>query len=77
MSEVERELHIRLSREQTRRLHEWAAKRTAAEVQASCEPSGFYLEIGVAGGYPSTIEAIAGSVRLDLGEVDVTLIDVS
>lgn len=73
-SEIGKALHIRLSLEQTRQLHEWAARRTAAEVEAGCKPSGFYLEVAVSGGYPSTIEAIAGGERLDLGDVEVVLV---
>ena len=76
MNEVEREMHIRLSREQTKSLLEWAGKITAAHVEADCEPPGYYLHIAVGGGYPSSIEAISGSGRLDLGDIDVDLVEV-
>lgn len=66
-------MHIRLSRQQTQRLLKWAGRSTEDEVEADCEPSGYYLEINVGAGYPSTIEAISGSERLDLGDVDVSM----
>lgn len=75
MSACEEALHIRLSPEQTRRLHEWAAARTAAEVEADCEPSGFRLDIAIGGGIPAFAEAVGGGGRLDLGEVDVMAIE--
>lgn len=75
MSGVEKALHIRLSPEQTRCLHEWAAARTTAEVEAGCEPAGFRLDIAIGGGIPVFAEAISGGSRLDLGEVDVVMVE--
>lgn len=76
MSEVEREMHIRLSREQTKSLLKWARKITTAHIDADCEPPGYDLHIAIGGGYPSSVEAISGSSRLDLGDVDVDLLEV-
>ena len=76
MSEVVREMHIRLSREQTECLLEWAGKITTAHFEADCEPPGYYLQIATGTGYPSCVEAISGSARLDLGDVDVALVEV-
>lgn len=73
MNEMERELHICLSREQTACLLEWVGKITTAHVEADCEPPGYYLRIAVGAGYPSSIEATSGSSRLDLGDVEVDL----
>lgn len=67
-------MQITLSAEQTARLLEWAGKTTAAEVEADCEPSGYMLEVAI-GGFPSWAEAVGGGGRIDLGDVDVALID--
>lgn len=75
MSTHEKALHIRLSPEQTRRLHEWAAARTVAEIEADCEPSGFRLDIAIGSGVPAFAEVVGGGHRLDLGEVEVVLLD--
>lgn len=67
-------MQITLSAEQTARLLAWAGKTTQAEVEADCEPTGYTLEVAV-GGFPSWVEAVGGSGRIDLGDVDVALID--
>lgn len=74
MSGVEKVLHVRLSLEQTRRLHEWAMAWTAHEVEAGCEPSGFRLDITMGGGIPPIAEAIGVGGCLELGEVDVVMV---
>lgn len=76
MSEIGREMHIRLSREQTESLLEWAGKITTAHVEADCEPPGYCLQVSIGAGYPSCVEAISGSVRYDLGDVDVDLVEI-
>ena len=76
MSEIGREMHIRLSREQTECLLEWAGKINSAHFDADCEPPGYYLQVATGTGYPSSVEAISGSARLDLGDVDVDLVAV-
>jgi hypothetical protein len=76
MIKAGREMHIRLSREQTHRLLVWAGSTLEAEVNADCEPSGYYLEIGVGAGYPHSIEAISGAGRLDLGDIHLDLVEV-
>ena len=67
-------MQITLNAEQTARLLEWAGKATEAEVEADCEPSGYMLEVA-AGGAPSWAEAVGTGGRIDLGDVDVALID--
>ncbi len=67
-------MQITLNAEQTARLLEWAGKATEAEVEADCEPSGYMLEVA-AGGAPSWAEAVGAGGRIDLGDVDVALID--
>ena len=67
-------MQITLNAEQTARLLEWAGKTTEAEVEADCEPSGYMLEVAI-GGVPSWAEAVGGGGRIDLGDVDVALID--
>lgn len=47
MSPAEREMRIRLTREQPRRLLEWAGRRVEAEVAEDREPSGYRLEIEI------------------------------
>lgn len=74
MSDVAQEMRIRLSREQTKCLLEWAAKITKAHLEGNCEPSGYCLQVSTGSGYPSCVEAISGSNRLVLGDVDVTLV---
>ncbi len=67
-------MQITLNAEQTARLLEWAGKATEAEVEADCEPSGYMLEVAI-GGAPSWVEAVGAGGRIDLGDVDVALID--
>ncbi len=76
MNKPEMEMHIRLSREQTRRLLEWSGRRVEAEVNASIEPSGYRLEIEIDACLPNTIQAKSGSSEIDLGDVDLTLVEV-
>ena len=76
MTEVGREMHICLSREQTTCLLAWSRKITTAHVEADCEPPGYYLKVSVGAGFPSSIEATSGSSRLDLGDVEVDLVKV-
>lgn len=77
MIAVGREMHIRLSREQTKSLLKWAGKITTAHVDADCEPPEYYLHIAIGAGCTSSVEAISGSSRLDLGDIDVDLIEVA
>lgn len=76
MKEPEFEMHIRLSREQTKCLREWAGMIAAAHFEADCEPPGYCLRVSTGSGYPSCVEAISGSSRLDLGDIDVMLVEV-
>ena len=63
-------MHIQLSPQQEAALLEWAARRTDAEVQADCEPSGYELTIAIS---PIDAEATArkGPDELCLGAVSV------
>lgn len=70
-------MHIKLDIEQTRRLLDWAGQHTTAEVESDCEPSGYYLVIGVGGSCGCDIEARKGGSTLDLGEAARELVDAS
>ena len=64
---------ITLTKEQQDKLLAWAGRITASEVSADMEPGGYRLEISVSSlGYDA--EAVSGRQRLDLGDVQVTLI---
>lgn len=67
-------MQITLGTEQTARLLEWAGKGTAMEVEADCEPSGYTLEIAI-GCFPARAEAVGIGGRIDLGEIEVRLLD--
>lgn len=67
-------MQITLDAEQTARLLEWAGKGTQMEFDADCEPSGYILEIAI-GSFPPHAEAQGIAGRIDLGEVDVKLLD--
>ena len=64
-------MEIILSDEQARLLRDWAARRTAAEVNANVEPSGYELVIRVCPPYACEAHARAGALELALGEVEV------
>lgn len=66
-------MKITLNTEQQQALLAWAGENTAAEVEAGCEPSGYSLVIGISGPFGCSVEAVFGSRRLDLGEVEVEL----
>lgn len=67
-------MQITLSAGQTARLLDAAGTHTAAEVDADCEPSGYVLEIAITS-VERWAEAIIGGQRLDLGDVNVQLIE--
>lgn len=66
-------MQIVLSEAQSRILLEWAARRTAGEVSAQVEPSGYDLVVRVCPPYPCEAFARAGAVELALGEVEVKM----
>ena len=76
MNKPQMEMHIRLSREQTRRLLEWSGRRVEAEVNASIEPSGYRLEIEIDACLPCTVQARGGGSAIDLGDVELKLVNV-
>jgi hypothetical protein len=65
---------IKLTVEQTDRLLAWAGAHTRAELDADCEPSGYFLEIAVALSYGCSATARNSADRLDLGDVDFDLV---
>lgn len=74
MSQPRHAMRIQLDPDQTQRLMDWAGKRTAAEVEEACEPSGYTLEVHFWALGPQA-EAVAGVNRLDLGDVSFELVD--
>jgi hypothetical protein len=56
-------MQVTLSEEQSRKLLDWAAACTNAELEADCEPSGYTLEISV---YPGARWYWAEAVGLGL-----------
>jgi len=77
MNEKPQSMHIVLSAVQTRRIFEQSREQTRAEVDAVCEPAGFYIQllIGVGGGFPSSVDVRVNGKDIDLGDVEVTLVD--
>jgi len=77
MNDKPQSMHIILSPDQTQRIFELSREKTRAEVEASCEPSGFYIEllIGVGAGFPSSADVRFNGKDIDLGDVEVTLVD--
>lgn len=73
MNDKVQEMQITLNPEQTARLLEWAGRTTHAEMEADCDASGYTLEISIMPGM-RWAEAV-GRGRIDLGAVDVQLID--
>lgn len=53
-------------------LLEWAGNIARAEAAADCEPSGYQLCISVSS-IGAEAEAIRGSSRIDLGDVEVLI----
>lgn len=66
-------MRIELSKEQEERMFELVRAKTSDEVEASCEPGGYELRISVCGPYGADASVVLGSVRHDLGEVQITL----
>ncbi len=65
-------MRITLSQTQQATLLEWAGNITRAEVAADCKPSGYQLCISISS-IGAEAEAIRGSSRIDLGDVDVLI----
>lgn len=68
-------MQITLGEEQTRKLLDWAAQSTKAELEADCEPSGYTLEISVYPGARAYWAEAVGLGRIDLGDVSLHLIE--
>lgn len=67
-------MRISFTPDQTSQLLAWAHKGARAEVDVDCEPSGYVLQIEI-GSIELNAVAVRGNERLDLGEVDVDLIE--
>lgn len=77
MMEINTSMLIKLNPEQTLRLLLWAEKHATAEIEADCEPSGYSLTIEISGPYGCGAAAHKGSSELDLGDIEVTLVEES
>lgn len=64
---------IKLSAKQEAALLAWITPITKAEVDAECEPSGYYLEIEIGGPFGASACASSGNAKHDIGEVEVVL----
>ena len=63
---------IKLTLKQEAELMAWVRQLTQIECNADCEPSGYYLEIGICN-MSIDASAVKGPSRLDLGDVEVVL----
>ena len=75
MPNHQRSMRISLTPEQTAQLLTWARGNTRAEVDADCEPGGYVIQIKI-GGFVNSADAVRGNERLDLGDIDVDVIDI-
>ena len=64
---------ITLSKAQQEIILRHAGELLEAEINADCEPSGYYLTIGIHGVYGSDATAHFGSRIIELGDVSVSL----
>ena len=68
-------MQITLSKEQELRLRQWISPMTEAEVNAEIEPTGYSIEIEIAGPLGTWAVARKGTCVLELGEVELTMHD--
>lgn len=63
---------ISLTLEQQTKLLNWSGKINEDHANADCLSPGYYLEIGICS-IENTACAVCGSLRLELGDVEVNL----
>jgi hypothetical protein len=67
-------MKIVLSAIQEGRLLEWVGLRMSEQVESGCEPSGYELVVSVCGPYGASATARIGKLAIELGEVEVQLL---
>lgn len=73
---MKQKLVITFDETMTAKYLELAGQKTEAEVNADCCPSGVTLEINLGGPWGDSATFVSGNRRIEIGDVDVELIEV-
>ena len=71
---MKRKLIITLDEETTAQWFEMAARKTTAEVNADCLPSGSTLQVEICPSFGNTVFIGKGSNRVEIGEAEIEII---